>query len=56
MPLTNNVVDRVPFSLGNGSDTTSTTYARNNRFRGLPSDNFGRFGTAIGRTSLWPRT
>ncbi|MBK9138095.1 MAG: hypothetical protein IPM17_04935 [Verrucomicrobia bacterium] len=36
MPLTNNVVDRVPFSLSNGSDTTLTTYGRNNLFLSRP--------------------
>jgi hypothetical protein len=29
--LTNNVFDRVKFSLGNGSDANLTAYARNNR-------------------------
>lgn len=37
--LTNNVFERVNFSLGNGSDTTLTAYARNNLFRACATVN-----------------
>ncbi|MHB1309084.1 MAG: hypothetical protein ACYC23_18555, partial [Limisphaerales bacterium] len=37
--LTNSVLDRVNFSLGNGSDSTLTTYARNNLFRACATVN-----------------
>ncbi|MBK9140479.1 MAG: hypothetical protein IPM17_17255 [Verrucomicrobia bacterium] len=36
MDLTNNALTRVPFSLGNGSDTTLFTSAQTSLFRGLP--------------------
>ena len=37
--LTNNVFERVNFSLGTGSDTTLTAYARNNLFRACATVN-----------------
>ncbi|MBK9139777.1 MAG: hypothetical protein IPM17_13595 [Verrucomicrobia bacterium] len=35
MALTNNLLTRVPFSLGNGTDNTLTTHSRNKRFQAL---------------------
>ncbi|MBK9138448.1 MAG: hypothetical protein IPM17_06745 [Verrucomicrobia bacterium] len=50
MALTHNVLNRVPFSLGNGADNALTAYARNNRFRGFPSDDF--WWSCV---TIWPR-
>jgi hypothetical protein len=48
--LTNNVLNRVPFSLGTGADTTLTTYARNNLFRGITT---GNLNAASGNAWEW---
>lgn len=48
--LTNNVLNRVFFSLGTGADTTLTTYARNNLFRGITS---GSLNAASGNAWEW---
>lgn len=37
MALTNHVLNRAPFSLGNGTAPNLFTYTRNNLFRGLRS-------------------
>ncbi len=48
--LTNNVFNRVSFSLGAGSDPTLTTCARNNLFRGIAS---GNLNAATGNAWEW---
>ena len=50
MALTNNILHRVPFSLGTGADTTLTTYARNNLFCGITT---GNLNTANGNAWEW---
>ncbi|MBK9139776.1 MAG: hypothetical protein IPM17_13585 [Verrucomicrobia bacterium] len=55
MALTNNVVDRVPFSVGDGSDTTRFTYARNGLL-GLGVSGFRSSNAQVGRAILLPRT
>jgi hypothetical protein len=52
----NNVVDRVPFSLGNGSDTTLTKDAQKSLFRAFPVTPSGGLAPAIRRSRLQPRT
>ncbi|MBK9138449.1 MAG: hypothetical protein IPM17_06750 [Verrucomicrobia bacterium] len=56
MALTHNVLNRVLFSLGNGTDNTLSTSAQKSLLRAFPVATSGGPASQSGRASLWPRT